>query len=257
MVKNPITTNLDICSELKENKYAKILADDFSVAPRLLDDWHHFSMGWNNLQADNYLKDNACFRLRRFAYIYFLPDTGEILPYPPTPYFQSSELNSYAGGIERDFAPLLDSTLQNKFLHNLIKFNFRQLPVSLKKARQPWRLDVHQIRVVGTPDVEGLPTPEGIHHDENDFVCIHLVSRKNAVGGISTIYDNDRNPLESCTLSQPMDSMILWDPRVMHGVSALLPENPRKQAIRDTLLIGYSHEPDIERPDQLAYAQSG
>ncbi|NOX92077.1 MAG: 2OG-Fe dioxygenase family protein [Gammaproteobacteria bacterium] len=257
MTKNPITTNLDIRSELKENKYVTILADDFSVAPGLLDDWRRFSTDWNDLKEDDYLKNNICFRLRRFAYIYFLPDTGEILPYPPTPYFQSSELNSYAGGIERKFAPLLDSTLRNPFLHNLIKFNFRQLPVSPKKARQPWKLDVHQIRVMGTPDVAGLPTPEGIHHDENDFVCMHLISRKNAVGGVSTIYDNDRNPLESCTLSQSMDSMIVWDPQVMHGVSPILPENPGKQAIRDTLLIGYSHEPDLERPDQLAYAQTG
>ncbi len=254
MTKNPITTNLDICSELEKNKYATILADDFSVAPGLLSDWRRFSTDWDNLKEDEYLKNSVCFRLRRFAYIYFLPNTGEILPYPPTPYFQSSDLNSYAGGIERNFAPLLDSTLQNPFLHSLIKFNFRQLPVSLKESRQPWKLDVHQVRVIGTPDVVGLPTPEGIHHDENDFVCIHLISRKNAIGGISTIYDNERNPLESCTLDQSMDSMIVWDPKVMHGVSPILPENPDEQAIRDTLLIGYSHEPALERPDQLAYA---
>ena len=103
---------------------------------------------------------------------------------------------------------------------------------------------------MATPDVAGLPTPEGIHHDENDFVCIHLANRKNAVGGVNTIYDNHRNPLESCTLLQPMDSIIVWDPQVMHGVSPMHPQDPDQQAVRDILLIGYSHEPELERPVQ-------
>ena len=257
MTIDPITINRDIRSELQEKKYATISADEFSIVQPLTAAMQNLWMDWNDLEQDNYLKDNACFRLRRFAYIYFLPGTGEILPFPETPYFQSSELNSYAGGIQRKFAPLLDSTLTNKFLHELIRFNFRQFPVSMKKAQQPWKLDVHQVRIVATPDEAGSPTPEGIHHDENDFVCMHLANRKNAVGGVSTVYDNNRNPLESGTLHQPMDSMIVWDPQVMHGVSPIHPQNPSEQAVRDTLLIGYSYDPDIKRPEQPTRSYCG
>jgi len=244
-----ITINRDARSELQNKKYTKISANEFSVTSQLAVARQRMWMDWESLKQDNYLKDNARFRLRRFSYIYFLPATGEIVPFPAMPYFQSSDLNSYAGGIQREFAPLLDSTLTNKFLHELIRVNFRQFPVNLKKTQQPWKLDVHQVRVVATPDVAGLPTPEGIHHDENDFVCIHLANRENAVGGVNGIYDNNRNLLESCTLDQPMDSIIVWDPEVMHGVSPIHPQNPNERAVRDILLIGYSHEPGLERPE--------
>lgn len=243
-----ITINRDICSALQENKYATISAGEFSVAPQLTAARQRLWADWNDLPPDNYLKDGASFRLRRFAYFYFLPSAGEVRPFPPTPYFQASELNSYAGGIQRKFAHLNDSTLTNQFLHTLIRFNFQQFPVSKEMAQQPWKLDVHQIRIVAKPDQAGEPTPEGIHHDENDFVCMHLANRQNTVGGVNTIYDNNRRALISCTLLEPMDSLIVWDPHVMHGVSSIRPQNPDEQAVRDMLLIGYSYDQDLKRP---------
>ena len=243
-----ITIKRDICSELQKNKYVTVSADEFSVPPQLTEAKQRLWADWNDLPPDNYLKDGASFRLRRFAYLYFLPSTGEVLSFPPTPYFQASELNSYAGGIRRKFRHLHDSTLTNQFLLALIKFNFKQFPVNKEMAQQPWKLDVHQIRIVATPDEAGQPTPEGIHHDENDFVCMHLANRQNTVGGINTVYDNNSRPLISCTLHQPMDSLIVWDPHVMHGVSPMRQLNLDEQAVRDMLLIGYSHDPDLKRP---------
>ena len=54
-------------------------------------------------------------------------------------------------------------------------------------AEQSWHVDVHQIRIIATANEEGEPTPEGIHHDENDFICMHLANRQNIVGGATTI----------------------------------------------------------------------
>ena len=246
-----ITVNRKIQPILREQKYILLSSDDFSIASGLRTSMQDMWKDWDDLRADNYLKDGARFRLRRFSYMYFLPLTGEILPFPEIPYFQPSEINTYAGGIERKFAPLLDSTLTNDFLHELIKFNFKQFPVSQKMAQEAWKIDVHQIRIVATMDEAGEPAPEGIHHDENDFGCIHLVKYENAIGGVSTAYDNDRNPLESCTLRQPMDSMIIWDPHMMHAISPIHPKRSDKQAIRDTLLIGYSYAPDLKKPEEI------
>ena len=36
----------------------------------------------------------------------------------------------------------------------------------------------------------GEVTPEGIHHDENDFVWIHLINKENSTGGRNNIYNN-------------------------------------------------------------------
>lgn len=97
-------------------------------------------------------------------------------------------------------------------------------------------------------DEQGEPTPEGLHHDGDDFNVIHLIRRQNATGGKSTVCDNDRNLLASCTLRQPMDSVLVWDPHVMHGVTPIHPENQSEPAIRDVLVIGYNYRPDLRRP---------
>ncbi len=243
-----ITVDRAIDSELREKKYALILGEEFSIAPELTADRQHLWADWDHLEPDGHLKDGDHFRRRRLGLFYFLPSTAELLPLPSTPYIQSSAINTYAGGISRTFAPLLAATLTNQFLHKLIAFNFRQFPVGRSRTRQPWKIDVHQFRIVASRDELGQPTPEGIHQDGDDFNCIHLIGRRNATGGVNTVYDNDRNPLATCTLLQPMDSIIVWDPHVMHGVTPISPENASDPATRDVLVIGYNHRPDLERP---------
>ncbi len=248
MNKELINVDRAIRSALREKKHVLILAGEFSIASELSADKQRLWTDWADLELDNYLKDAGRFRQRRFGLFYMLPSTGELLPLQLAAYIQSREINTYAGGIAREFAPLVDTTLTNQFLHELIKFNFRQFPVDSSRTHQPWEIDVHQFRIVASQDEQGQPTPEGIHHDGDDFNCIHLIGRQNATCGINTVYDNDLKPLTSCTLLQPMDSIMVWDPHVMHGVTPIHPENPSESAIRDVLVIGYNHRPDLKRP---------
>ncbi|MCH7514047.1 MAG: 2OG-Fe dioxygenase family protein, partial [Bacteroidetes bacterium] len=44
---------------------------------------------------------------------------------------------------------------------------------------------------------------------------------------------------------QPMDSIMVWDPHVMHGVTPIRPENPNEPAIRDVMVIGYNFRPGL------------
>lgn len=167
---------------------------------------------------------------------------------PPVPYFQSDQVNKYAGGIMRDFAPLLESTQNNQFLLNLIQFNFEYFPVEDHMREHPWEVDVHQFRIIGKPDEQGEPTPEGIHHDDDDFNVIHLMQRTNVVGGVNGVYDNDKKMLASTTLSDFMDSVFVWDPYVMHGVTPIHPKDSDSPSIRDVMVIGYNAKPDLQRP---------
>ena len=155
-------------------------------------------------------------------------------------YFQSEDINEYAGGVERRFAPLSEKTFQNSFLLALIKANFRQFPIDDNRKKLSWIVDVHQVRILGRLEELGEATPEGIHHDGEEFISVHLIKRENVKGGLSGIYDNDRKLIESLTLKDPLDSILMWDPFVMHGVSLIKPENPDYGAIRDTLLFGYN-----------------
>ena len=171
------------------------------------------------------------------------PPSGKVRRLPDGSYYQSRENNSYAGGIERHFAPLPDSAADNQFLEELIRFDFAQLPIDDDRAREIWRVDVHFFRVVGRADEAGEPSPEGIHRDGEEFGAIHLFQRRNVAGGVNTVYDIDGQLLASLTLQDPLDSLILWDPHTLHAVSPIRPEVANKPAIRDTLIMGFDHAP--------------
>ena len=234
--------------ELAEAGFASISAGRFSIADDLADSRRLLWQQWDHLEPDRYLRDEATFRRRRFGLFYYLPSLGELLALSQNTYFQPVELNDYAGGVARRFAPLSEATVKSPFLRELIELNFRQLPVERERFGNPWVVDVHQVRIVATADEAGEPAPQGPHHDGEEFGAVHLVRRRNVVGGISTVYTNDREPLASCTLREPMDTQILWDPHVMHGVSSIRPLNPERSGIRDVLLIGYTYRPALRCP---------
>jgi len=245
---NRITTTFPIHSELESNYYSIITNKDFFIPDHLKQKKQEFDESWENLQKDIYLKDGKSFRFRKFRYFYFLPTTEKITPFAPTPYFQPLEVNQYAEGIDRKFDGMTDEISTNDFLLELIKFDFLQLPIKDQKKVQPWIVDIHQVRIVTTETENGEPTPEGVHQDDNDFVCIHLIKRKNVIGGINGIYSKNRELLDSCTLTNNLDTVFLWDPNVMHGVSSIYPEKLKNIAFRDVLLIGFTYTPNLQPP---------
>ncbi len=245
---NIITTSLSISAKLENNKYVIIPKINFRIPKSLDIHKKQFKKEWGKLGKDNFLESGKSFRYRRFRYFYFSPVSGEILPFAPTPYYQPAEINNYAGSIDRKFDSIKNKTINNPFLQELIKFDFQQLPVSMNEKSDPWMVDIHQIRIIATSNENGEPTPEGIHHDENDFIWIHLIKRKNVSGGINSIYSNDQKLLGDCTLNKNMDSIVLWDPKVMHAVTSIYPKDISKNAIRDVLLICFTRCPSLQPP---------
>ena len=228
---------------LQKRHFVQVDAASFRLSGDLVAAQQLFFQEWNHLEPDDYLRDGASFRHRRFTLFSFDPGSDELLPLPPDTYFQSLDINAYAGGLSRRFAPFRPPAVSNEFLHELIRLLFRQLPIEPDRLSHPWLVDIHQIRITATAEEQGQPTPEGPHHDGEEFGVIQLVQRRNVVGGTSTVYSNDQEPVSSSTLYEPMDTLIVWDPHVMHGVSPLRPVDPDEPGIRDTLLIGYDPRP--------------
>lgn len=200
---------------------------------------------WEHLETDKYLKDGSRFRERRYDRFYFVPATGEVRLRPHAPYYQSEGANGYAGGIARDVAPLRSQTLDNPVLTMLMRFDFARFPIADHTVAEPWDVQCHQFRIISTPDEIGEPTPEGPHRDEVDYGAIHLMRRTNAAGGESLVYNTDRELVAQFRLAEHMDTMYWADRQILHAVRPITAEDPGRTAVRDVLIFGYKHSPQL------------
>jgi hypothetical protein len=247
-----ITINEDVRADLAAQGFAWIPRAAWSIDGGLEPHWQRLSEDWDRLPLDQYLAQGATFRRRRYGRYSWFPGSDLLLPLPPQPYFQPKDENSYAGGLVRAFAPLLPETVHNPFLAALVRCTFASLPISGSRRESTWEVRIHQIRIEATHREPGQPAPEGIHQDGTDYLTLHLVRRHNLVGGESTIYDLARNPIQSYTLQEPLDSLILEDPRIMHGVTDVHPADGRTRGTRDLLGMDFIHNPLLQRQDSLS-----
>jgi len=206
--------------------------------------WRELIDDWDHLKVDEYMADGGRYRLRRFGRFLLRPDAARLHRLPHGTVFQTRAVNGFAGGIDRDFAPLRESTFANNCLRNLIHFDFACFGVQdLARLSDPWEVWVHQIRIQSADQQDVAPAPEGIHHDGHDFIAMHLIGRANVNGGRSRVYDDVRNELHSCMLVDPMDTIYADDHRVMHSVDPISAADVRFPAHRDVLIIDYDHRP--------------
>jgi hypothetical protein len=237
----------DTREELRTNGYSVVPANQFSIDPEMHPLVKELAQEWEHLETDQYLKNGSRFRERAYDRFYFLPRTGEIRLRPHQPYFQSQGVNDYAGGIKRDVAPLSRSTLDNPLLIRLLRDSFGRFPVEDGRLDEAWDVQCHQFRIISTPDEVGEPTPEGPHRDEVDYGAIHLMGRTNAVGGESQVYSQDRQLLAEFCLTDQMDTMYWADQQILHAVRPITAMDKSRPAVRDVLIMGYKHTPDLDR----------
>jgi hypothetical protein len=243
-----ITTGRQVRRDIAEQGFAWVPRAAWSLGPRLQPHWQRLCEDWDRLEPDRHLAGGAKFRRRRYDRFYWSPATDALAPLPHETYFQPADENPYAGGVARDFAPLSPDAAANPFLHALVRATFACLPVAADRQGKTWEVRIHQIRITATPDEPGLPAPEGIHQDGTDFLTLHLVDRRNVEGAESTIYDLDRRPIWNGAMREPLDSMILEDPRIMHGVTPVRSADGRNPAIRDLLGVDFIFSPGLRPP---------
>lgn len=240
-----IEINQDVRGDITDQGYAWVPRSSWFIGPGLMPHWQRVRADWDHLEPDRYLERGATFRRRRYGRYFWSPVKNALKPLPNDVYFQPKEANSYAGGIDRVFAPLLADTVDNPFLGALVRLTFSYLPLSSERLSATWEVRIHQIRVVASPEQPGKPAPEGIHQDGTDFLTLHLVRRHNIMGGETTIYDLDREPIQSMTMRETLDSLILEDPRIMHGVTQVYPADGQSVGIRDLLGIDFIYSPKL------------
>jgi hypothetical protein len=200
-------------------------------------DWGKFLATWDDLPRDEYVKAPHPGRFRRYGTFAFDRLTEKLEPLPAAPFFQSTKLNSYAGGIHRKFAPLAEGTSENSVLRATLYAGLAAFVAP--DDERGWEIGVHQIRVIGRSDQPGSPTPEGVHKDGFDFVGMHIVNRRNVTGG-ETILRVDKQE-SRILLVEPLEAVFIDDRRCLHGATPISPTDPAEQAVRDTLIVTYHY----------------
>lgn len=237
---NSVQTTLDVehvSSELKNTGYCPLQSDFLRQADFFDEEnWNAFVESFHHLAIDKYMKDNGTYRLRRFATIEYSTLNRDMNFILNRPYYQPNEINALNGGIVRHFDPVDESLIaNNRFLKGLLQWAFNTL--EQLEGPSEWEATIHQIRVLARTDEQGEPTPEGIHRDGVTYIMMMVAARENVLGGESTIYDNERNPLVSVTL-QPLDLIFADDTKVMHGVTSILPD--KTDGYRDVFVAAFT-----------------
>lgn len=234
-----------IQQEIAERGYSLVKAADFALTPDLEAAWAALRADYETLPADEYLPGKRHYRFRRYDRFRFDAATGQLDVLPHEDYFQDTTINHVTGGIVRKFAPLLPATLTNPFLHWLIRHDFAQFPLRTpEQARGIWQVDVHEILVKAAPHSDAHPTPEGVHRDGAEFVTVHLAALDNAAGGLVTVYDDDKQPLQHFQLQRILDSYLFDDARLWHGVTPIVSADGINAGVRGILTFDYHYHSD-------------
>lgn len=226
---------------LAERGFAFVEADAMAAILRRtgLDDWAAFAESWNDLGLDGYMADGGRYRRRRHAA--FAVSADGLARKPHQPHYQSRDYNPLNGGLARWFEPIRADVADHPAMTAILTSCFALFDGLTPPATKPaaWHVEVHQFRIEARSDEEGRPTPEGLHRDGVDWVLVLLVARDNIASGMTTIHDMDRRPLGSFTLTRPLDSALVDDGRVYHGVTPVEPLDPSKPAYRDVLVVTF------------------
>jgi hypothetical protein len=198
-------------------------------------DWSAFAASWNDLALDTHLPDGHRYRRRRHVTLSARAGRESFDVEPRRPHYQAAEYNRLVGGIERWFEPMSAAIVAGDTFQRIVAFCLR-----LYGGMRPgvdWHIEAHQFRIEARADAAGLPTPEGVHRDGVDYVLVMLVDRVNIESGTTTIHQPDGELLGRFTLEMPLDSALVDDARVAHGVTPVRPLDPSRPAHRDVLVV--------------------
>ena len=159
---------------------------------------------FDNLQPDPYYKEK---RGRAYSLL-DIKDTDNIKIVGDIDFYQSSSYNNYNGDIVRRYHNIDTSITNDKIFKFFVKTFKDQVQEATRKLSEGYNTDyifVHQIRVYASEDSSVNPVPEGIHRDGYNFIGMCVVNRENIQGGISNVYDSDKNIALNKTITTRRD----------------------------------------------------
>ncbi|MDB5871720.1 MAG: hypothetical protein JWQ07_1162 [Ramlibacter sp.] len=218
---------------LRQQGYAVLSAPTLAeLAGCRLDDLQALQPSWDDLPADQYLKDGGHYRRRRHSC--FVVTGDQVVQAPHRAHWQPVEYNALHGGMQRWFEPMQPAVVQSRAWGDVLR-ELGRISSGLK-GEQPWYVEAHQFRI-DTEGGIGRPTPEGAHRDGVDLVEVFLVGREGIKGGETRVFEAAGPAGQRFTLTQPWSLLLLDDERVIHESTPIQPV--AGQGHRDTLVLTY------------------
>ena len=149
---------------------------------------------------------------------------------------QSKAYNSVVGDIPRSFEPIAEDVLKTGILEKLAHQQATTLGLNLAD----YNLGVHQFRVSITGGFDGTSTPEGIHQDGHDFVCIVHWRSENISGAASRVYDAHKKKIFECPLRGMGETLYVNDRTHYHDVSPLACCDSSKPGLREVFVFDWN-----------------
>ena len=229
-----------VAAQLSKNKYVIPLRAHLD-SEEALNRFTQLQKSFGNLSEDPYMNpEHRGTRTRRYGRFDFDFTTGELSVLPNIPYVPGNpdNHNQYQQGKPRLFEPLENETADNELLQDIIRTFAVALPDDIKKT--PAEIKLQQIRIIASGEANASPTPEGIHRDGETYVCVLIANRENITGGEVKVYDKaGQNVIVSFT-PETLDSYIIDDREVMHGVTPICPIDASKPGYRDVFIINFN-----------------
>ena len=182
---------------------------------------------FNDLPIDKYYNNK---RLRAFSLLKIENDINIV---GNLNFYQSSHYNNYNGNINREYENISTTILNNECFKNII-FIFNDI-VSNEIKQENKFVQIHKIRVYANKDSTNL-IPEGIHQDGYNMIAICCIKRENIKGGVSRIYDIDKNIIYSKELEQG-EMIVINDMKYYHDVTNIELVDSTKSGYRDVIVL--------------------
>jgi hypothetical protein len=237
----------DIAAALQDSGFCHLPPErmDALLGAEALAGWNAFADSWNDLGLDRFMADGGRYRRRRFAAFSVtarVRSPASVVRKPHQPHYQSRDYNGLNGGVQRWFAPILDTVADHPVTQGVLREGLALFQPLTADPPRSWHVELHQFRIEAGDGQAGLPTPEGAHRDGVDWVIVMLVKRHNVASGVTDIFTPDGAHLGAFTLEQPRDAVFLDDHRVLHGVTAIHPLEPGAPARRDVLVATFRRD---------------
>lgn len=230
----PTVAPEQLLSHLRQQGFAVMGAGSVAqwLGPTVARGLHDLGAFWNDLPADQYLKDGGRYRRRRHGS--FVLNGQDVQAVPHRAHWQPLSYNALHGGMERWFDPLQPELANHPSLQGLL-LALGQCVSDLRGA-QTWHVEVHAFRI-DTTDGIGRPTPEGAHRDGVDVVAVFMLGRHQIKGGESRVFDAQGPSGQRFTLTEPWSLLLVDDQRVIHETTPIQPVDPDREGWRDTLVV--------------------